>query len=157
MYTIFAGVGILVVMLIAEVYFNRPWLEQLRSSVERMCSKSYGAMFGWPVVYTGAAFAISALVGLVSGLGVINAMVDTGTACMFIFLGGIVGCFFSFLGDVGSLGKSAMTGKPRSAKPDVRVSSSVFFFMGLYGSIVMIVLKMSGFITEPVISITVGG
>lgn len=148
MYTFLTLVGITMVLMISHVFFGAPnVVDALFSRAERLRYKGYLSMLViWPIILTAAGYAAATVAGLYFGMNA--AWGDMGTFFAMVFLLFIVGSFFSFLGDVGSLAKSLATGKPRSATgPDVRVLSTLIFVSGAYGSLVVSLLKMNGLVT----------
>lgn len=147
MYTFLTVIGIALVLMISHVFFGAPnVVDALFTRAERLRYRGYLAMLViWPLAITLTGYAAATVAGLYFGFNA--AWGDMGTFFAMVFLLFIVGNFFSFLGDVGSLGKSLLTGKPRSATPGVRVLSSLVFVAGAYGSLIVCALKSYGLVT----------
>jgi len=146
MYTFITCIVIGVILCVVEVFFKGPAIvPNLFERAERLRYRGYFALLGWaPLSIVAAFYGLATIAGLYFGF--VEAWYDVGTMFCLIFLMGIVGSFFSFLGDVGSLAKSTITGKERGATPGVRTLSSIVFIAGMYGSLVLVVLKTNGIV-----------
>ncbi|MDZ4837431.1 MAG: hypothetical protein SGJ27_26900 [Candidatus Melainabacteria bacterium] len=145
MFTFLTLIAIAVVVMVAEVFFGAPAIVQgLFDRAQRL--RGYlSIMVVWPLLSTAGGYACATVAGLYFGFS--EAWADMGTFFATVMLLFIVGSFFSFVGDLGSLGKSMVTGKPRQAAPGVRVLSSLIFISSMYGSLVIGVLKINGVVS----------
>ena len=151
MYTFLALFAVILVLQVATVYFEAPpVVEKAFLSVDRI--RQYGrgrAYFSllvlYPLALTATFFALGTVVGLVVGFA--EAWADVSTFFMLIIFLGIMGCFFSFLRDLGAIAVSKLTGKERAGTPDVRLLTTVAFTSGMYGSLVAVALKTAGIVT----------
>jgi hypothetical protein len=147
MYAILAGIGITLLLMILEVFCNVPTVSRLFAHAENLRSRGAGRAYlailvTYPLAVVAAAYGLATVAGLYFGFA--QAWYDVGTAFAMIIFVGIVGCFFSFLGDVGSLAASKLSGKQRRGKPEVRLLTTIVFVSGMYGSLVVCILKMNG-------------
>ncbi len=151
MYTFLAVIAVTLVLQIAEVFFGAPpMVQKAFNRADRI--RQYGrgrAYFSllvlYPLALTAAFYALGTLAGVVVGYA--DAWADVGTFFMLIIFLGIMGCFFAFLRDLGSLVASKITGKERASTDDVRLLTTVVFTSGMYGSLVAVALKTAGIVT----------
>jgi hypothetical protein len=147
MYTFLTLIAIAMVLMIAHVFFGAPAvIDALFRRAERLRSRGYLSMLViWPVIIAASGYALATVAGVFFGFA--TAWADVGTFFAMVFLAFIVGSLFSVLGDVGSLGRSVVTGKPRTGTPGVRVLSSLIFVSSMYGSLAICMLKINGIVT----------
>lgn len=152
MYTFLAVIAVALILMVGEVFFNAPPVVQnLFNRADRL--RTYGrgrAYFSllvlYPILVAAAFYALGTVAGLVFGFA--EAWADVGTFFVLIIFLGIMGCFFSFLGDLGSLVASKVTGKPRGVVgPETQLLTTIVFTSAMYGSLVAVALKVGGYIT----------
>ena len=140
MFILMAAFAVVFVAMIVEVYFDKPLLRNSINAIERLFEgKGYLRFFGASIALALVGYALGA-VALGPFIGLNAALYEVLTAYGTIFLFGIVACFFGFLGDVGRIGSSFITGTERKATPNTRIMTSIIFVSAMFGSLGCLVI-----------------
>lgn len=134
MYILIAMFAVLFVATIVEAYFNIPTVEAVRQGLSRLFDgRGYARCFIMTGLFAVAFYGIG-LLAMAPFIGLYDAGIEIGTACLLIFLLGMGRCILSGLGDVGRLALGAHSG----GSSQFGILSSIVFFTAFWGTVILL-------------------
>ncbi|HEY9758630.1 MAG TPA: hypothetical protein V6C97_25920 [Oculatellaceae cyanobacterium] len=134
MYILLTMFAVLFVATIVEVYFNIPTVQAVRQGVSHLFAGRGYARFFFATGLFAAAFYAIGLLAIAPFVGLYDAGIEIGTACLLIFLLGMGRCILSGLGDFGRLA----LGAPSGSSSEFGILSSAVFFTAFWGTVILL-------------------